>query len=459
VKPELLLAWGNTYNFDGLIVPLVPKLARAYRVFVMLVDHLLAPRITAQLERWKDDGTISGYSIAPDFQDTWRLHLFMAIQVRRLRRRNFRFFVSLTMMQVWERYLLACALPPEAVRLCFFPQTTNLLNNEEMMRRLLDGKRQEPIETHGPPPSKPAPPLSARRALRRLADAPGLAVRLDLLTRYVRAICDRIPFPRIPFPRLPTANYLQFLNRNLLPALLVGKTFPLGEHDWFTQIGTDQFDAVAFLDPLEARAHAALFGNPNMFVVEHPALGNCRCGTTSAERRAILSPLSGLMGRDSIPLETLEVYRRDLTTALRETGANEIHLRLHPNETGNWPRQLAEFLNKSGVPARIVDATLPIREMICDYAGMVGFASGTLRDARGSCDYAFLVGMVAASKTMFPNPKLLLGESEGVDWIEEDGTFAPGIFQRRLYHAPARTPLGDLLTERERRKRLAASKS
>ena len=415
----------------------------------MLVDYNLTPRVTRQLERWQADGTISGYAIAPGFEDTLRQHLFMARYVRRLRRMNFEYFVSITMMQVWERYLISCALPPKAVRLGFYTQMSNLLGNEALFRSVLEGKPQEAPATTPAPAAGRAAPLSPLRALRRLATTPGLGGRMGLLARYARFLWSKVPRPSLS---ISTPDFSLLFDRTLLPALLVGKTFPLGKHDRFTQIGTDQFDALAFLDPVDARAHAALYGNPNMFVVEHPAKGNCRCGTDGPERHAILSPLSGLMGRDTVPPETLESYRRDLGTALRESGAREIHLRLHPSETGKWPQRLVEFLGANGIPARIVDAALPIREVICDYAGVVGYASAALRDGRGCCDYAFVVGMVAASKSLFANPKLLFGDSEGIDWIEEDGTHAPGIFERRRYVPPPYPSLMDLLTELKQRK-------
>ena len=255
----------------------------------MLADYYLEPRVTQQLKRWQADGTISGFAIVPEYQDTWRVHLFMAVQARRLRQWNFEYFVSLTMMQVWERYLLACALPPQAVRLCFYTQMTNLLGKEVLVRSRLEGKPQE-APAPVPAPIVPAVPLSPLRALRRLATTPGIGSRMRLLAGYARFLWSKVPRPTIP--AIPAMDFQHFLDRTLLPALLVGKTFPLRKHDLFTQIGTDQFDAVAFLDPFEARAHAALFGNPNMFVVEHPAKGNCRCGSASATRRAILSPLA-----------------------------------------------------------------------------------------------------------------------------------------------------------------------
>lgn len=440
MKPELLLAWGNPYNFDGVIVPLVPRLAPTYRVYVMLVDYHLAPRVMEQLKRWTADATISGYSIVPEYRDALRLHWFMAAEVRRLRRRNFCALVSLSMMQVWERYLAECALPPEAVRLCFFTHLTNLLEHEALVRGLLEGRPAMGPPVQSATPDAPiAPKPSALRALGRLARTPGIRARWQLAGQYARAL-------------LPAGDFKERIDRVLLPRLFVGKSFELRNHDWLTQLGTDQFDAVAFLDPLEARAYAALYGNPEMFVVEHPVKGNCRCGVSHGAREAILSPLSGFMGSDDVPAPMLELYRRDLGAAMGESGAREVHLRLHPRETGRWPQQLVAFLGLHGIEARIVDPSRPIREIACDYAGVVGFASAALRDARGSCDEAFVVGMTAVSKVLFSNPQFIFGDSEGIGWIGEDGSYAPDTFRRGRFAAPVRPSITTLIEQLRQRK-------
>jgi len=448
-RPRLLLAWGNPYTFDGSLVPLVPRLAGAYEVHVLMVDFHLTPRVTEQLRRWQAEGVITGFAIVPEYQDTWRLHRFMALEVRRLRRRNFDVLLTGSVMQVWERYLLACALPPQALRVCLLGNMARLLTHEALVRDLLGGKTPDAaLAALAPPPAEPPPAPSVRRALRRIADTPGLAGRARLLWRYVELVAQRIR-ARL----LPDVNNHDFLDRYLLPALLVGRTFPFGKFDSLTQLGTDQFDAAVFVDPLEARAYAALLGTPNTFVTEHPARGNCRCAQLGTERHAILSPLSGLMGSNALPDELLDLYRRDLGAALHASGAREVHLRLHPRETGQWPQQLAEYLRANGVAARIVDASRPVREVICEYTGVVGSVSASLRDARGSCDYAFVACMVAPSKPQFANPKFIFGAGEGIAWIEADGSFAAGAFERRRYAAPAHPPLTALLAELAARKR------
>ncbi len=446
-KPRLLLAWGNPYNFEGVIAPSLAELARHYEVFVMLVDFHLPEGMRERLEAWNSDGTISGHMIVPSYFDTARLHPFMARSVRELRRMAFDIFLSLSMIQVWERYLLACALPPNCLKVCFLSHLTPVLANEALARRVLgsDPALPPPLPERPaapPPAAAPVRKVSVARALRRLAGARG--ERRALLAMYAQVVWIGIS-SRLRFDRH------QLFDRYLLPMRGVGRVFPYRRLDRLTELATDQFDALVVLDPLEARLFGALLHTPNVFLARHPLHGRCRCGS-AGHRSAILSPLSGFEG-DSVAQETLDSYLRDLSAAVAQSGAQEVHLRLHPREGGRWPEALLAYLAAHGLRARIVPAAQPIGEVVCDYLGVVGFASAALRDARAGCDQAFVVGLVRVSRALYSSPKLVMGEGEGIGWIEDDGSFVPDTFQRRRRQIPERPVLSDLLSE------LAANKA
>jgi hypothetical protein len=130
-----------------------------------------------------------------------------------------------------------------------------------------------------------------------------------------------------------------------------------------------------------------------------------------------------------------------------KTGAQVLHLRKHPDETGKWDKQLLQYLIANGINAVMVEADKPIKDIMCDYLGMVGFASGALRDARAACDYCYVIGFEGVSIGRYMNPRFVFGNSEGIDWIFEDGSFDEKIFQMQKFVPKSRKTLIEIIKE------------
>jgi hypothetical protein len=233
----------------------------------------------------------------------------------------------------------------------------------------------------------------------------------------------------------------------VIPFLLVGRVFRIGSFDQMTQFSSGRSDALIFFDELEVEAHKRLLGIRNIYVAQYPIHDNCRCGSSATKSTTILSPLSGFEGWDRISEELLAFFYRDFKAALNQAGARNIHLRVHPRGSGNWAQQLRNYLVDRGIDASIVGCDKPIRDIICDYMGVVGYASAAFRDARASCDYAFVVGFEAVSSTQFSNPKFVFANSEGIDWIDANGGYAEGVFFRKKYSSPDRKTIPQFLIE------------
>ena len=65
---------------------------------------------------------------------------------------------------------------------------------------------------------------------------------------------------------------------------------------------------------------------------------------------------------------------------------------------------LAKFRDTSVSVESIVRwwaVSVPSQRSFCNYLGVVGAASSTLRDVRSNCEYAFVVGLVGVSKIYF----------------------------------------------------------
>ncbi len=220
-------------------------------------------------------------------------------------------------------------------------------------------------------------------------------------------------------------HFYYLLDRIVYPQILVGKRFPLKKLDWITQLGTDDFDACMFFNEQDTALHKVLYANPNMYTVRYVA----RSAAAPAETlNAILLTFS-IHAKSDLKPDLLEIYRRDLGIALKESGATEVHVRPHPGALEDWLEFLVVELRARGIPCRLVGADRPVSEAAACYKGVLSAVSGSLRDARLACPHIFVVGSVGLSLTNFKDPKRVVGFPESIGWIEADGSYDPKIFQ------------------------------
>ena len=76
---------------------------------------------------------------------------------------------------------------------------------------------------------------------------------------------------------------------------------------------------------------------------------------------------------------------------------------------------------------------------------MVGLSSCALRDARYSCNNAFIIAFEAVSKFRYDDPKLVYGNGEGIEWINYDGTYNPSIFKNKRFIPPRRISIPEFI--------------
>ena len=416
------------------VQPFVTQLAEHFRIVVVLFNYSTPPGLVELLSSWEKEGIIERYSLTPDHRNTLRFHLFMRAEIRTLRQYKFDLWLTGSEMQVGERYILECVLPKHCVSVCMWHNITFLfMHNQDTARRLLSGGniREYP---------------QAREGFILNGDS--------YLQRFKRKINQGVSFSRIlEYIFLSIKTYVlrirkkiqAFYDRIVLPWLLAGKTFRLGPYDKMTQLGSGRSDAIIFFDELESKVHKALFRNVDIYTARYPAQGNCRCHEHLTEKKTVLSMLSGFVGRNWISEEALSLFYRDFKTIITFTNAENIHLRLHPDETGKWPEQLRDYLVNKGIEAILADSKQPIRQIMCNYLGTAGFASASLRDARSSCDHAFVIGFVGISRKLFRDPKFVFANSEGIGWIEEDGGYDPDIFKRHNHVHPKRKTVPEIL--------------
>jgi hypothetical protein len=430
-KKKLLIAVCNPYIFQGSWAPLISELSKEYMIVIVLKDLLNKfldgdSELTKQVESWINHGIIEEYFAVPDYPDTAKLLRSFKSIMPQLRGFNFDIIMSDAFASVWVKYILTDGIPEKCKKVVFHPNAPRLTQTSYAV---------DSIQNNVSKMSSLIKQLPNTNFLGRIKQAQ----RRENKT-ITHLVMNRLKhFVHYGF-NIIAAGYM-------MPFLAVGKFFPNTQYDLITGIGNN-FDAAIFLEDSFAESHVKYLNKPNIYVAQHPGKGSCKCHNSQTRQDKLLTVLSTFVGSDSIPDKVLATYRRDLQSVLRETGATEVHLRPHPRETAKWPYQLRDYLQASGINALVVDSIKPIREIACDYIGIVGDVSWALHDARGFCDYAFIVAFAGVVNTdALPNPKLALGNDNGIEWIEEDGSYKQGIFRRRLYEPKKHKTVVELLSE------------
>jgi len=433
MKKKLLIV-GSSHSFFHVVTIVTPLLSCKFDITLCLTrDHLTKDKNNL-LERMSSDSLISNVFIINTENRFEQFYHLMSIR-RVLEDVRFDICLLGSNFLPYERYIDEIILHKDCVKIIYFDQITYALcDSIEYITSYGEGNKilNDNICGRNIALEKK---INKKKQVLKSVEISGCISTLLKLKTYTFARFNRAIF--------------NFYERIILPFVFSGKVFRYRKWEKETQLTTGNVDLLLFSDMLEARIHRALYLNDKMkvSVIDHVFVGQCSCTKCNNNIKTILSPLSGVVGVDTIPEKVLEDYLSGFTIALTESGAIDIELRTHSRETGRWPYQLCDYLNDNHVPAKVVDSNKPISDIVCGYMGVVGFASGALRDARASCDYAFVVCFEKLSKYRYLNPKIVYGDGEGIGWINQDGTYNKDIFIRRKYHRPHRSSLVDKINE------------
>jgi hypothetical protein len=215
----------------------------------------------------------------------------------------------------------------------------------------------------------------------------------------------------------------------LLPFLLSGRAFRRNKYDNFA-FSSGRADAVICYDPLEVEALLTLVPViKRVYLSKHPLEGLCRCkiNSSSAPARKILVTPSGGLGEE-LSEDKLKRWLKMITLAAGLSGIPEVDLRFHPRTSKqlSWPGKLTEGVEKQGIKVNRVEALdVPLADTICDYAGIIGGPSGSLRAARAVCKRAFVLGIPNLGDSGPDDQEWILGRAEGINWVREKENLRP----------------------------------
>ena len=415
------------------------------------------------LNSLKNRGMVTNYYITPHHKKILGNILYLKKLTPELKSNNFDVFLSASEMQPNERYLMECVLSACCISVMMWHNITFLfMYHKSYIQQLLAGEKipkSSPIRVNSKLVS-----LSffqkSQLLIKKIINKRNSLFSYHAIHIIYGFIYNKVIFWMRWMLRTKKRFWMRWIRwmirtkkrinqlkaRIIYPFLLTGKNFQLRAYDQITQLGSGRSDAIIFFDELEVKVHKLLFKNLKVYAAQFPSSGSCKCYSSPNKKDTILSPLSNWVHSQQIPESVLKLYSRDYQTVIRNTSSSRIDLRLHPDESGMWPYQLCDYLCEQGIDARICKPDLPLRKIVCDYLGVVGSASASLRDCRAVCDYAFVVGFVGVS-SQFQDPKFVFANSEGIGWINEDGSYDPNIFQREKFVPPKRKSVPEILNE------------
>jgi hypothetical protein len=112
MKQKLLIT-SSSQTLIQIIGPLIPKLAKTFRVFVLLEilqDIKTPPIMLSALSSWQDNNIIERYIRDPDSKLWVKFHWFMRQHVEELKNYDFDFWLTRSEMGVGDSYVKDCIL-------------------------------------------------------------------------------------------------------------------------------------------------------------------------------------------------------------------------------------------------------------------------------------------------------------------------------------------------------------
>lgn len=416
-KDNLLITWPGHCFLEN-IVPLLKELHLKYNIYYITVDFDIPDCVLNKLNELLKGRIIAKYYILPKYEHIFS-HFKFLNKIKDLRDLNFTKWISMSNISIYEKYISENLIPNNCKKIILWTQITYLFENKLLTQKLLNN---EHTFIH----NNKIKNIDYSNILSKLITKLKKHGPLKLIILIFQNLKGKIIWIRKKLKYLLLENISK-----LLYFIYFKKKLNFGKYDKLTQLGSGEADIILFTDKKEVKAHKKLFSNTNIDLVQHTGRNFCNCDEKSKKNKVVLSPLSHPNNVDTMPKEELDMYLNAFKLAEKYADINEFHLRPHPREGGNWPNYLCDYLKKNYINAKVVDVSLPIYKIICNYAGVIGESSCVLRDASNSCQFCFVVGIEKLSLHRYENPKFVFGDGQNINWINKNGSYDPLIFKNK----------------------------
>ncbi len=395
LKPRILIYSGSGTVSMDYFVPIIPDLGQDWAIDYLEADEARSASADNWISQYLKNGSISTFQRVPSqsSQGAWSYQRMIISLLEQIKQKPFKVLLLGTDFYLMDRYLIALARELGAKVVVMH---TNLLDPGILLRHLAS--------------------LGMERNVKKMQLAkPSMAVRLwkkgfSLLRRSFK------------HARL-------YVDRYVIPRILWNKVFSVSPYDRFA-FTAGRGDVVLFYDTFDASAYQrAVPVLKNAVVTKHPARSPLK--TTGGVALDRTKKLLVLFSSYTVEMteEKMNFWVRVIGQAVAMASLNEVHLRFHPRtrETLVWPARMKEKLASLPVTIKTLPATgASLIEIAREYAGVLGAYSGALRIARAAAPNIFVLGLIGGGEQCSHEGPWVLGNSEGIQWIDETETLRPG---------------------------------
>lgn len=386
-KPDqikIAMVCGNKYAFRSIYVPLIRQLGDGSSIRLYLADYPEDYNIDPLLKDLHDSGPVEETYMIPDGRHTFQHHLTLAREGKKLAGRPLDLLIVDADFTPMHQYLISAARAAGAKVVAIQKEPPT-----QLLALYARATSREPLEKREPTTVRP---ITA--AFQRLIVGPH---RPQTLTQLFQEAITRA----LTGWRHAWRGWRTILNYRILPLVLIRQTFSRHPYEKNGTIlfASSRVDAAVVYDEKIRRALRYFFPSMQVCTARHPLSAFCRCRPASdTVRNNLLILLAGPWNYYITPgnsgQDILQRWEELILQALRVHPCDEVHIRPHPRETDSYPERLAERLKAQGMTCRLLNPqNESVADLICDYAGVLGAASGALTEAEQACTRSFVIGV------------------------------------------------------------------
>jgi len=450
-KPNILVAHGSPYMFHGLLIPFLKEASYSFNIFVITTNYFIPSGLISQLDSYRNDKIIENYLILPVYENGlsekkngFVLHQYVAGHLKQLREKNFDICLINGSTDIWQRYIIDCALSERCIRVGFYSPGFALGIFVDSVSRYSDGQAAKKI-VEGLKNPWDSKALEAPTNVTNSINSTTCTTSNIFWVLYKKLDCLINGNPWKYIVEKITELFSYFFNRYLYPMILVRRFFREEYLDSPTWFDSDRFEKIITFQYFSKIFLTSLYDHAQVYLADYPLASNCFC------RDFFNTDAKLLVCLRLIESEQHEcILFRDVANIAMAAGIQEIHIRPHPRSCIKQMQSLVSKFNRAGFRSIIKRPLKPLREIVCCYRGVVGTPSTSLLEARFCCPNCFVFGLLGGLKSHSKNPKYLLGEvgqwDKVIDWVDEDGRFDLEAIRRKHRVNRRRPSLTSLLT-------------
>ena len=157
-----------------------------------------------------------------------------------------------------------------------------------------------------------------------------------------------------------------------------------------------------------------------MILAQHPIFEYCK-NNKKINNSTLLILVSGPMTHSRFFINKIQKWISAIQIVMKLKNPSQIHLRLHPRESKNIIMQFENALLLNNINYTILDSNkVSIVDNICDYMGVIGSPSTSLKVFRWATKDTFVLCLDDVTLPGFDGSFLSIGDSTGIKCIDEN---------------------------------------